>query len=273
VSEKGPNDDRALPTQAGLPDGTVTFVFTDVVGSTELWDQAPRQMREAMVAHDRLVESAVEANSGMLVRPRGEGDSRFAVFGRASEAVAAAAQVLDMLENATWSTPAPIQVRVGIHTGEADLRDGDYYGTSVNLCARIRGLAEPNQVLVSEATSRMLMRSDFEVKLCEVGAYELKGLSLPERVFRLELRSDDSVIESTDRVHRTTSETALRLVPTNNLPIQTTSFVARERELTEVTELLTESRLVTLVGTGGAGKTRLAIQAASDLLDGSGDGV
>jgi class 3 adenylate cyclase len=106
VSDTVPDGDRALPTQVGLPDGTVTFVFTDVVGSTELWDQAPKLMREAMVAHDELVESAVEANSGMLVRPRGEGDSRFAVFRRASEAVAAAAQVLEMLENASAHTGA-----------------------------------------------------------------------------------------------------------------------------------------------------------------------
>ena len=173
------------PIPRELPDGTVTFVMTDVVGSTELWERSPREMREAMVLHDRLVETSVGANSGMLVRPRGEGDSRFAVFRRASGAVAAAAQLVGAIEGAEWGTPEPIRVRVGVHTGEADLRDGDYYGTAVNLCARIRGLAQPNRVLISEATSRLLMRSDSGVELHEVGAYELKGISLPERVFSL----------------------------------------------------------------------------------------
>jgi class 3 adenylate cyclase/pimeloyl-ACP methyl ester carboxylesterase len=174
-----------LPVSREFPDGTVTFVMTDVVGSTESWEQSPREMRQAMVLHDQLVEAVVEAHSGMLVRPRGEGDSRFAVFRRASDAVAATAAVVEAMEEAEWSTPEPIRVRVGVHTGEADLRDGDYYGTAVNLCARIRGLAEPNRVLISEATSRLLMRSDSMVQLHEVGAYDLKGISLPERVFSL----------------------------------------------------------------------------------------
>ena len=186
VSDSGDDGSEAPPPSTReLPDGTVTFVMTDVVGSTELWEQSPREMRQAMVLHDQLVENAVEANSGLLVRPRGEGDSRFAVFRRASDAVAAAAQIVEVIEAADWSTPEPIRVRVGVHTGEADLRDGDYYGTAVNLCARIRGLAEPNRVLISEATSRLLMRSDSGVQLHEVGAYDLKGISLPERVFSL----------------------------------------------------------------------------------------
>ena len=169
----------------GLPDGTVTFVFTDVVGSTELWEQAPGVMREAMVLHDQLIDAAVEENSGMLVRPRGEGDSRFAVFRRASDAVAAAAQIVTAIEDTIWQTPEPIQVRVGVHTGEADLRDGDYYGTAVNLCARVRGLAGPNQVFVSEATGQLLMRSDSGVELHDVGAHQLKGIARPERVYAL----------------------------------------------------------------------------------------
>ena len=172
-----------------LPDGTVTFVFTDIVGSTELWEQSPQAMRSAMTLHDRLIDTAVEARSGTVVRPRGEGDSRFAVFRRASDAVAAAAGIIECLESATWDTPVPIQVRIGVHTGEADLRDGDYYGTAVNLCARIRGLAAPNQVLVSEASARLLMRSDSGVALQEVGDFQLKGLLLPERVFSLDSSS------------------------------------------------------------------------------------
>ena len=143
-------------------------------------------MRQAMILHDQLVEAAVEENSGMLVRPRGEGDSRFAVFRRASDAVAAAAQVVELIKSATWTTPEPIRVRVGVHTGEADLRDGDYYGTAVNLCARVRGLAGTNQVFVSEATGQLLMRSDSEVELRDVGAHQLKGIARPEHVYALE---------------------------------------------------------------------------------------
>ena len=190
MSDGGPTGSEPPPSPLELPDGTVTFVMTDVVGSTELWEQSPREMRPAMVLLDRLVDEVVEANAGILVRPRGEGDSRFAVFRRASGAVAAAAQLVEAIEGTPWGTPEPIRVRVGVHTGEADLRDGDYYGTAVNLCARIRGLAQPNRVLVSEATARLLMRSDSGVELHEVGAYELKGILLPERVFSLGLAED-----------------------------------------------------------------------------------
>jgi pimeloyl-ACP methyl ester carboxylesterase len=145
-------------------------------------------MRDSMVLHDQLIEAAVEENSGTVVRPRGEGDSRFAVFRRASDAVAAAAQIVGVIEDTTWHTPVPVQVRVGVHTGEADLRDGDYYGTAVNLCARVRGLAGPNQVFVSEATGHLLMRSDSGVELHDAGAHQLKGIARPERVYSLGLR-------------------------------------------------------------------------------------
>ena len=169
-----------------LPDGTVTFVLTDIVGSTELWEQTSGSMRIAMVRHDELVEAIFAEKSGVIVKPHGEGDSHFGVFRRASDAVAAAQMLLNRIEETTWPTPAPIRVRVGIHTGEADLRDGDYYGTAVNLCARIRGLAGPNEVYVSEATGRLVMRLDTPFELNEAGVFRLKGLAVPERVFALQ---------------------------------------------------------------------------------------
>src|ERR1700694_3128084 len=109
-----------------LPVGVVTFLFTDVEGSTRLWEHAPAAMREALVRHDALIESLTETHNGTLVRPRGEGDSRFAAFAQASSAVAAAVAIQQALYVEAWPTPTPLRVRMAVHTGEADLRDGDY---------------------------------------------------------------------------------------------------------------------------------------------------
>jgi class 3 adenylate cyclase len=124
-----------------LPTGTVTFLFTDIEGSTHLWEQHPAAMRAAAVRHDAVVEGVVAGHGGVLVRPRGEGDGRFAVFARASDAVAAAAALQAALIAESWPTPQPLRVRMALHTGEADLRDEDYYGTAVNRCARLRAIA------------------------------------------------------------------------------------------------------------------------------------
>src|SRR5262245_50552894 len=122
---------------ADLPTGTVTFLFTDVEGSTQLWERHPDRMRAALARHDALIEQAVEQHRGVVVRPRGEGDSRFAVFARATDAVAAAAAVQRALHAEPWPPGAPLRVRAALHTGEADLRAGDYYGAAVNRCARL----------------------------------------------------------------------------------------------------------------------------------------
>src|ERR1044071_8960088 len=124
-----------------LPSGMLTFLFTDIEGSTVLWEQHPEQARTAMSRHDEIVEDVVGRHNGMLVRPRGEGDSRFAVFQRATDAVAGAAALQMALHTEQWQTPAPLRVRMALHTGEADLREGDYYGTAVNRCARLRSVA------------------------------------------------------------------------------------------------------------------------------------
>ena len=117
---------------AELPGGTVTFLLTDVEGSTALWEQAPEPMRAALARHDALFEAAVAEHRGVHIRPRGEGDSRFAVFAGAADAVEAALAVQRAFLAETWPTPRPIRVRTGVHTGEAELRDGDYYGSAVN---------------------------------------------------------------------------------------------------------------------------------------------
>src|SRR5919202_6300757 len=137
---------------ADLPTGTVTFLFTDIEGSTALWEQQPEAMRTAMARHDALVESIVAAHDGALVRPRGEGDSRFAVFVRATDAVAAAAALQQAFHAELWPTPTPLRVRMAVHTGEADLRAGDYYGSAVTRCARLRAVATGGQVVLSSVT-------------------------------------------------------------------------------------------------------------------------
>src|SRR5438552_9832702 len=117
---------------AALPTGTVTFLLTDVEGSTRLWEQHPEQMRQALLQHDAIVEFLTEQHQGTVVRPRGEGDSRFCVFARAIDAVAAAAAIQRALHAEPWPTLAPLRARVALHTGEADVRDGDYYGPTIN---------------------------------------------------------------------------------------------------------------------------------------------
>ena len=124
-----------------LPEGTVTFLFTDVEGSTRLWEQHPAAMRAALVEHDALIEFLTAQHEGMVVRPRGEGDSRFCVFRRATDAVVAAAAMQGALHAEPWPPEAPLRVRLALHTGEADRRDGDYYGSAVNRCARLRAVA------------------------------------------------------------------------------------------------------------------------------------
>src|SRR5437016_3113578 len=123
---------------ANLPVGTVTFLLTDVVSSTRLWEQYPDAMRVTLARHDALVEALVAEHAGVVVRPRGEGDSRFAVFTRASEAVAAASAIQRALHAETWPVPEPFNIRLALHTGEADVREGDYYGSAINRCARLR---------------------------------------------------------------------------------------------------------------------------------------
>src|SRR3954462_9723365 len=119
---------------APLPTGTVTFLFTDIEGSTQLWEHYPELARAALVRHDALIEDIVTRYRGDVVRPRGEGDSRFAVFPLATDAVGAAASIQEALFAEPWTTPTPLRARMALHTGEADLRDGDYYGSAVNRC-------------------------------------------------------------------------------------------------------------------------------------------
>ena len=259
----------SLPEQypsasSSLPTGTLTYLFTDVEGSTRLWEQYPDQMRGVMIRHDDLIESSVANYGGFIVRPRGEGDSRFAVFPRAADAVAAACAIQRALYDEAWTIPSPLLVRMGVHTGQADLRDNDYYGPTVNRCARLRNAARGGQVLVSQITNDLVKYALPQgVSLRDLGEHRLKDLNRAEHIFQLVvegLLEDFPPLKGLENLH-------------TNLPAALTSFVGRERELDEVKRLLTRTRLLTITGTGGAGKTRLALQVAEDLLEVFGDGV
>ncbi len=136
-----------------LPSGTVTFLFTDIEGSTRLWQQHPDAMRVIMTRHDALRTAGIEQHGGVVVKSRGEGDSFFAVFVRATDAVASASTIQQALLCESWPSEISIRVRMALHTGEADLRDNDYYGNAVNRCARLRAIAHGGQVVLSLATT------------------------------------------------------------------------------------------------------------------------
>src|SRR5687768_355452 len=240
-----------------LPTGTVTFLLTDIEGSTALWEQHRDAMRQALVRHDVLVEQLVAEHHGQVVRPRGEGDSRFAVFARATDAVAAAAALQQALHAEPWPTPTPVRVRMALHTGEADLRLGDYYGSAVNRCARLRAVAHGGQTLVSLATEQ-LVRGQLAsgIALRDLGEHRLRDLQHPERIFQLLM---DGVAAAFPPL------TTLDARP-NNLPVQLTSFIGREQEVETVCARLLDPQvhLLTLTAAGGAGKTRLALQLAAE---------
>jgi predicted ATPase/class 3 adenylate cyclase len=246
----------------GAPSGTVTFLFTDVEGSTRLWESAASAMGTAIERHDELLRSAVEGHGGYVFSTGGDG---FAVaFARARDAVAAAVDAQSALAAEPWPEEAVILVRMGLHTGEVEERGGDYFGTAVNQAARLMGLAHGGQVVCSAVTAGLV--SDTlppEVKLIDLGDHLLRDLSRRERVFQVEapgLGAEFPPLRSPD-------------VLPGNLPVQPTSFVGRTDEVRDLSEALGRAHLVTVTGVGGVGKTRLAVQVAADLLPAFADGA
>lgn len=247
-----------------LPTGTVTLLMTDVERSTALWEEAPEAMNDALARHDALARDAVERHRGHLLKARGEGDSLFAVFESASGAVAAAAEFQEAIARETWGGRVAIRVRAAVHTGEAFVREGDYYGSSVNRCARLRACAHGGQTLLTQSARQLVAeRLPEGVSLVDLDVHRLKDLLRPERVY--ELRRAGQV---------DTFPPIRSMAPTrHNLPVQLTSFVGREREVAEIADRLSRARLVTLLGPGGAGKTRLSVQVAAEAIDQFADGV
>jgi class 3 adenylate cyclase len=234
-----------------LPTGTVTLLLADIEGSTRLWETQPEQMAAAVARLDQALADAVAAHHGVRPVEQGEGDSFVVAFGRASDAVACA---LDLQR----APLAPIRLRIGIHTGEVRLRDeGNYIGPTINRTARLRDLAHGGQTVLSGTTDDLVVDSlPNDVWLTDLGAHPLRDLARPQRVVQLchpDLRNEFPPL-------RTQTSVA-----TLNLPVQLTSFVGRQAEIASLCDALASNRLVTLIGTGGVGKTRLAVQVASQI--------
>nr|CRL74416.1 regulatory protein LuxR [Mycolicibacterium malmesburyense] len=237
---------------SGLPTGTVTLLLADVEGSTRLWDSQPEEMRAAIQRLDAILADLVVVHNGARPVEQGEGDSFVLAFARASDAVACALA----LQRAPL---APIRLRIGVHTGEIQLRDeGNYIGTTINRTARLRDLAHGGQTVLTGATESMVLdHLPEDAWLSDLGSHPLRDLPRPERVVQLchpDIRNEFPPLR--------TADTALR----PDLPAQLTRFIGRRKQIADIRDLLTENRLVTLTGAGGVGKTRLAVQIA-DRID------
>ena len=237
-----------------LPSGTVTLLFTDIEASSSLWDSDRDEMRLALDEHNRVLRTVIDEFDGWIVKDKGDGF--FAVFGRAGDAVAAAVEAQRRLRDTDWRDPiGRLRVRMAVHTGQLDARDGDYHGPAVNRVARLEGIAHGEQILVSDAT-RALAEDELSdgISLLDLGPHRLRGLERAERVYQvlaLDLRREFPRIRTGES-------------PGVDLPRFSTSFVGRGKELGEVSALLGDPtrRLVTLLGPGGIGKTRLAVESA-----------
>lgn len=248
-----------------LPTGTVTFLLTDVEGSTVMWDEHPEAMRKAMSRHHRIVHDAIAAHAGARPLDQGEGDSVVGAFARATDALASALDIQRGLGAEQWPNGAAILVRAAIHTGEVELRDDrNYFGIALNRCARLRAIAHGGQTLVSQATRDLVAdRLPSGAHFKSLGPHRLKDLAVPENVYQLvheDSRDDFPPLRSLDALP-------------NNLPVQLTLFIGRDKEVIEVGKLVYANRLVTLTGAGGCGKTRLALQAVAEILENYPDGV
>jgi predicted ATPase/class 3 adenylate cyclase/DNA-binding CsgD family transcriptional regulator len=242
-----------------LPTGTVTLLLADVENSTGLWETQPEQMTAAFARLDQALSTLVAAHGGVRPVEQGEGDSFVIAFARASDAVACALG----LQRAPL---APICLRIGVHTGEVQLRGEDnYIGPAINKTARLRNLAHGGQTVLSGATEALVADTlADDVWLTDLGTHELRGVARPERVVQLchpDLRNDFPPL----RVAKT--------VAALNLPSQLTNFVGRQTEITELQQIIADNRLVTLTGAGGSGKTRLAVQLAAQVVGEFPDGV
>ncbi len=239
-------------------------MFTDVEGSTRLWEQYPDAMRSALARHDAILRAEIHGADGEIVKSTGDG--LMAVFATPAAAVLAGIATQRALLNETWPQLCAIRVRVGIHAGQADARAGDFFGPTVNRTARIMAAGHGGQILLSGSTAELVAPDlPHGAALRDLGEHRLKDLGRPERLFQ---------VTHPDLPAEFPPLSTLDLRP-NNLPTQTSAFVGRDAELTQIRERLDDAgvRLVTLTGPGGTGKTRLALRAAADQIDRFTDGV
>lgn len=246
----------------GLPTGTVTFLFTDIEGSTRLLTTLADRYPILLDAHANIIRSAVADHAGTVVET--EGDAFFAVFRSALDAVAATADAQRKLAAAEWPDQLAVRVRMGIHSGEGRLGGTGYVGLDVHRAARIMGAGFGGQVLLSDATGALVAQSlPAEVTLRDLGEHRLKDLPAPERLWQLDIEG----LEADFPALRTLEQRP------NNLPLSINPLIGREKELAEIAELLKQRRLLTLTGPGGSGKTRLALATARGLLTEYTDGA
>src|SRR5215207_1462815 len=251
---------------SSLPTGTVTFLFTDIEGSTKFWERSPEAMQRALARHDQILRNAVEGHAGYVFKT--VGDAFCCAFATAPDALEVSLfSQRALLSREGWpEETGPLLVRMALHAGAAEERDGDYFGPPVNRVARLLSAGHGGQVLLS-LTAQELVRDQLppDVELSYLGEHRLKDLFRPERVFQLV--APDLPVEFP-------SLKTLERYP-NNLPLQLTPLIGREREIDEVCRRLRspEVRVLTLTGPGGAGKTRLGLQVGAELLDEFEDGV
>ncbi len=241
----------------------LTFLFTDLENSTPLWEQFPEEMQQAAARNDALMRAIIEQHGGRVVKTTGDGFH--AAFDSPSDGVAAALAGQQAIGAESWLEAAgPLKVRMGLHTGESQEREGDFYGSNVNLAARIMGLGHGGQILLSEATATLIKsRPPQGCTLSDLGEHRLRGIAVPSRIFQL--CHPDLVAEFPP----------LRSLATykHNLPRQLSTFIGRGKEIAEVKRLLQGTRLLTLLGPGGTGKTRLMLQVAEEVVGDYADGV
>ena len=231
-----------------LPSGTVTFLFTDIEGSTRLWEDQPEAMRALIAEHDALLRTVIDRNDGFVVKTMGDGFH--AAFGRATDAVTAA----EAAQAALADLPL-IKVRMGINTGEVHDRDGDYFGPPVNRAARLMAAGHGGQILIAGVTADLVPG----LVLRNLGEHRLRDLGAPMSIWQLG-GGEFPALRTLDELP-------------GNLPVQRTSFVGRTDEVKELAALVGSERLVTLTGPGGVGESRLALQVAAEVAPRFRDGV
>src|SRR3989440_4470750 len=239
-----------------LPTGTVTFFFSDIEGSTRLIQQLGERYPDVLLAHHTVLRQALAEHGGNELRT--EGDSFFIVFGSALDACSGAAAAQQALQSHAWPEGGRVQVRIGLHTGEATLVGNEYLGLDVHRAARVASAAHGGQVLVSETTRALVdhvLPSSLTLK--DLGLHRLKDLARPERLYQLNIDGLPGEFPALRSLEATP----------NNLPTQMTSFIGRDDQVREGRELLSRARLLTLTGPGGTGKTRLSLQIAADVMD------